>query len=110
LQSAAFLLNFEKICNPSLLSSNYFVLSYLLAKMSLYVSFFIKSNKNGIWKALMPSIRSRPEGPKYGKTTYFGYSGRHQVHMNFQLSPRAPSLHIATPAKVSTAAHTKNYL
>jgi hypothetical protein len=50
----------------------------------------------------MPSIRSRPEGPKYGKTTYFGYSGRHQVHMNFQPSP-PPSPHVATPAKVSTA-------
>ncbi len=35
----------KKICNPSLLSMNYFVLSSLLAKMSLYVSFFITSNK-----------------------------------------------------------------
>jgi hypothetical protein len=49
----------KKICNSSLLSKNYFVLSYLLAKMALYVSFFITSNIN--------SIRSRPEGPKYGK-------------------------------------------
>jgi hypothetical protein len=38
----------------------------------------------------MPSKRSRPEGTKYGKITYFGYSGRHQVHMNFQPSPPLP--------------------
>ncbi len=50
----------------------------------------------------MPSTRSRPEGPKYGKKTYFGYSGRHQVHMNFQPSPPL-SLPVATPAKVFTA-------
>jgi hypothetical protein len=49
--------------------------------------FSLQVTKNGIWKALMPSIRSRPECPKYGKKTYFGYSGRHQVHMNFQPSP-----------------------
>jgi hypothetical protein len=43
----------------------------------------------------------RPEGTKYEKKTYFGYSGRHQVHMNFQTSP-PPSPYIATPATVST--------
>jgi hypothetical protein len=32
----------------------------------------------------MPSMRSRLKGPKKGKETYFGYSRRHQVHMNFQ--------------------------
>ncbi len=51
----------------------------------------------------MPSIRSRPKDPKYGKKTYFGYSGRHQVHMIFQPSPPPPSPPVATPAKVSTA-------
>jgi hypothetical protein len=69
--------------------------------------FALQVTKNGIWKALMPSKRSRPEGTKYGKKTYFGYSGRHEVHMNFQPSP--PSLHVATPTKVSTA-HSKNYV
>jgi hypothetical protein len=64
--------------------------------------FSLKVTKNTIWKALMPSIRSHPECPKYGKKTYFGYSGRHQVHMNFQPSP-PPSPPVATPAKVSTA-------
>ncbi len=44
-QSGPYLLNFEKICNPSLLSKNYFVLSNLLSKMSSYVSFFITSLK-----------------------------------------------------------------
>jgi hypothetical protein len=38
----------------------------------------------------MPSLRSRPEGPKYGKEAYFGYSGRHQVDMNFQPSRPFP--------------------
>jgi hypothetical protein len=53
--------------------------------------FSLQVSKKGIWKALMPSIRSRPEGPKYGeKKNYFGYSGRHQVHMNFQ--PPFPAL------------------
>ena len=75
--------------------------------MSSYVPFFITSLKNEISKALMPSLRSHPEGPKYGeKKTYFGYSGRHQVHMNFQPSP-PPFTHVATPAKVSTATKTE---
>jgi hypothetical protein len=68
--------------------------------------FSLQVTKNGIWKALVPSIGSRPEGPKCEKKTYFGYSGRHQVHMNFQPSP-PPSPHVATPAKVSTAATAK---
>ncbi len=53
----------------------------------------------------MPSIWSLTEGPKYGKITYFGYSGRHQVHMNFQPSP-PPSPHVAT-TRVFTAATAK---
>ncbi len=35
----------KKICNPSLLSWNYFVLSNLHEKMALYVPFFITSNR-----------------------------------------------------------------
>ncbi len=54
----------------------------------------------------MPSRGCRPEGPKYGKEAYFGFSGRHQVYMNFQLSrPLSPP--VATPGKVSTAATAK---
>jgi hypothetical protein len=55
----------KKICNPSLLSKNYFVLSNLLAKMSLYASFSLQVTKKEIRKALMPSRRSCPEGTKY---------------------------------------------
>ncbi len=51
----------------------------------------------------MLSLRSRPEGPNYGIEAYFGYSGRHQVYMNFQPSPHL-SLPVATPGKVPTAA------
>ncbi len=51
----------------------------------------------------MPSRGCRPEGPRYGKEAYFGYSGRHQVHMNLQPSPPL-SLPVATPGKISTAA------
>ncbi len=45
LQDGPYILNFEKICIPSLLSSNYFVLSNLLEKMWLCVLFFITSNR-----------------------------------------------------------------
>jgi hypothetical protein len=54
----------------------------------------------------VPSRRCRPECPKYGKKAYFGYSGRHQVHMNFQPSPPL-SLPVATPGKDSAAAAVK---
>jgi hypothetical protein len=57
----------KKICNPSLLSKNYFVLSNLLAKMPLYVSLFITTNINWNLGGSYASIRSRPEGPKYGE-------------------------------------------
>jgi hypothetical protein len=40
----------------NLLSNNYFVLSKLLAKMPLYVSFSLQVTKKGFWKALIPSI------------------------------------------------------
>ncbi len=54
----------------------------------------------------MPSRGCRPEGPKYGKEAYFGYSGRHQVYMNFQRShPLSPQ--VAAPGKVSTAVTAK---
>jgi hypothetical protein len=39
------------------------------------------------------------------KKTYFGYSGRYQVHELPALPP--PSPHVATPTKVSTAATAK---
>jgi hypothetical protein len=43
----------------------------------------------------MPSKRSHQEGPKYGgKKTYFGYSGWHQDHINFQSLPPLPLPHM----------------
>ncbi len=54
----------------------------------------------------MPSISSHQEGLKYGKT-YFGYSGWHQLHINFQPSSLPLSGHVATPAKVYTAVAVK---
>ncbi len=39
----------------------------------------------------MPSRGCRPEGLKYRIEAYFGYSGRHQVHMNLQTSPPFPA-------------------
>jgi hypothetical protein len=64
----------------------------------------LTGSKNEIWKALgRPSKRSHQEGPKYGeKKTYFGYSRRHQEHINFQSLP-PPSPHVATHAKDSTS-------
>jgi hypothetical protein len=41
--------------------------------MPFYVSFPLQGTIDGIWKALMLSIRSCLEGPKYGeKKTYLG--------------------------------------
>ena len=55
----------------------------------------------------MPSMRSRPKGPKKGKETYFGYSGGHQVHMNLQLSPPPP---VATTCQGFYDHCIKNYV
>jgi hypothetical protein len=68
----------------------------------------LQVSKNVIWKALMPSIRSCPEGSKYGKKTNFDYSGRYQLHMNFQPSPPYPN--VATPAKVLLLPHQKLFV
>jgi hypothetical protein len=71
--------------------------------MSLYVSFFITSNKKYNLDGSYAFHKKPPRRSKiWRKKTYFGYSGRHQVQMNFQPSP-PPSPPVATPAKVSTA-------
>jgi hypothetical protein len=57
--------------------------------------------------AFMPLIGSRPEGPKYGKENYFGYSGWHKVHMTSSPSPPFPAAPVESPAKVSTAVAEK---
>jgi hypothetical protein len=76
--------------------------------MLFYVSFFITSNKKWNAEDLKPSIRSHPEGPKYGGKLIFEYSGRHQVHLNFQPFPPPPYPHVAITAKESTAATTNS--
>jgi hypothetical protein len=63
--------------------------------------------KSGIWKAPMPSIKAARKVQDMEKKTYFGYSGRHQVHMNFQTRPASPFPTCCTPAKVSTAVKAK---
>jgi hypothetical protein len=64
--------------------------------------FSLQVTKNLIWKALMPSIGSRPEGPKYGEKnllwTLWAASSSYELPA---LPP--PSPHVATPAKISTA-------
>jgi hypothetical protein len=73
--------------------------------MPLYVSFFIASNRKLNLEGSCAFRGCRPEGPKYGKEAYFGYSGRHQVHMNLQPFPLSPQ--VATPGKVSAAGAAK---
>jgi hypothetical protein len=68
-------------------SKNYFVSSNLFAKMSLYESFFITKTKTGIWKALMPSIRSHPEGPKYGNKLTLYTQGGIKIIWTYSLPP-----------------------
>jgi hypothetical protein len=93
----------KKICHPSLLSKKYFVLSNLLAKVSLYVFFSsLQVTKNGIWKALLPSIRSRQVGPKYGEKNLLWKLRAASSSYELPALP-PPSPHVATPAKVSTA-------
>ena len=61
----------KKICNPSLLSKNYFVLSNLLAKMSLYVSFFITTNKNWNLEGSYAFHKKLPRRSKIWKKNLF---------------------------------------
>jgi hypothetical protein len=90
----------KKICNPSLLSKNYFVLSSLLAKMSLYVSFFITSNKNWNFKGSYAFHKKPPRRSKIWKKNLLW------ILWAASSSP-PPSPHVATPTKVSTAATAK---
>ncbi len=89
----------KKICNPSLLSKDYLV-ALSMQKCHHRVLFSYEVKENWIWKAIMPSTRSRPKNPKYRKNTHFGYNGRHQVRLNFQRPP-SPSPPVSSLAKVS---------
>jgi hypothetical protein len=97
----------KKICNPILLSKNYFVLSNLLAKMSSYVT-CIKSLKKCNLEGSDAFYKKLPGRFKIWKKTYFDYSGRYQLHMNFQPSPPYPN--VATPAKVLLLPHQKLFV
>jgi hypothetical protein len=56
-----------------------------------FVSFFMTSNKKWNLEGSDAFDKKLPGRSKIWKNTYFGYSGRHQVHMNFQPSPPPPS-------------------
>jgi hypothetical protein len=54
----------------------------------------------------MPSIRSRPEGPKYGEKNLIWILWAASSSYELPALP-SPSLHVATPAKGFTATKTK---
>jgi hypothetical protein len=64
--------------------------------------FSLQVIKNTIWKALMPSIRSRPEGPKYGEKNLLWILWAASSSYELPALPPPPSPPVATPAKVST--------
>ena len=68
--------------------------------------FSLQETKIGIWKALMPSIRSRPEGPKYGEKNLLWILWAASSSYELPALP-SPNPHVAAPAKVFTATKTK---
>ncbi len=63
----------------------------------------------GIWKALMPSIGSRPEGPKYWKKNLLWLL--RAASSSYELTPLLPPYsHVAVPAMVSTAVTAKIFV
>ena len=50
--------------------------------------FSLKVTKNTIWKALMPSIRSRPEGPKYGEKNLRGQKSLGPLKMSLEMAQK----------------------
>ncbi len=98
----------KKICNPSLLSKNYFILSNLLAKMSLYVSFLITTNKHWNLEGSYAFHKKAPERSRIlKKKLTLDTPGGIKFKWTSSLPPGPPSPHVATPDKVSTAATTK---
>jgi hypothetical protein len=94
------------MCNPSLLSKNYFVLSSLLAKMSSKVYFFITINSklnlegSGAFKRMPPGMS------KIWKRSLFWLF--RAASSSYELPALPPlSLPVATPGKDSTAAAVK---
>jgi hypothetical protein len=70
--------------------------------------FSLQVTKNTIWKAIMPSIRSRPEGPKYGKKHLLWILWAASSSYELPALP-PPSPPVGTPARVSTAPMEKFY-
>ncbi len=95
----------KKICNPSLLSKNYFVSSNLLAKMSFYMSFFITTNKNWNLEGSYAFHKKPPEWSKIRITNLLCIL--REASNAYELPAFPPSPYVATPAKVSTAATAK---
>jgi hypothetical protein len=96
----------KKICNPGLLTKNYFVLINLLAKMSLYVSFFITSNKKWNLEGSYAFHKKPPGRSKIrGKNLLWLFRAASSSYELPALLPPYPQ--VAIPAKVSTAATAK---
>ncbi len=57
----------------------------------------------------MPSIRSRPEGPKYGKKNLLWILWAASSSYELPALP-SPNPHVVAPAKVFTVTKKKNYV
>jgi hypothetical protein len=98
----AYLLNYEKICNPSLLSKN-FVFKQSPCKNDIVCVFYHYNKKNWNLEGSYAFIRSRVEGQKYGeKKNLLWISQATSSSYELPAFPPPPFLHVATPAKVST--------
>jgi hypothetical protein len=82
------------------------VLSNLLAKMSLYVSFFITSNKKLNLEGSYDFHKKPPRRSKIWEKNLLWILWA--ASSSYELpAPPPPSPHVATPANVSTATKTK---
>ncbi len=96
----------KKICNPSLLSKNYFVLSSLLAKMSSKEYFFITINSKLNLEGSGAFKRMPPGRSKIWKRSLFWLL--RAASSLYELPALPPlSLPVATPGKDFTAAAVK---
>jgi hypothetical protein len=108
MQSGSYLLNFEK--KYVILASYLRIILFSaisLQKCLCMCLFSLKVTKNGIWKDLMPSIRSPPEGPKYGKRNLLLILWAVSSSQELPALP-SPSPHVSTPAKGFYSYQIKN--
>ncbi len=107
---AAFFVKFALPYKVYLITSsvkNYFVLSNLLAKMSLYVSFFITSNKKWNLEGSYAFHKKPPRRSKiWRKKNLLWILWAASSSYELPALP-SPSLHVATPGKVFKATKTK---